>query len=78
MSTDKKIKKINQVVQVLEEMAPYMPPLIKGTEYLFLNKDELYMITPEVESVYTERLAALLKEECRFIKEVYFITKEEK
>lgn len=77
MSQKEKLNKIKQVIDVLNEMAPYVPPPLRGMEYLFLNQGDLYITTITEDNVYRNRLAMLLKEECSFIKNVYFIKKEE-
>jgi hypothetical protein len=77
MSETEKINKIYRIIDTWNEMVPYVPPPLLGTEYLFFNKNDLYMLTNSKDSVYNERLAKLLKEECDFINNVYFVKKEE-
>lgn len=76
MAKKEKIKEIHQIIDTLNEMVPYVPPPLHGTEYLFFHENDLYMTTLNPDSIYTERLARLLKEECSFIENVYFIKKE--
>lgn len=58
-------------------MAPYVPPPLRGMEFILLNKNDLYIRILNQNDVYTERLALLLKEECSFINHIYFIKKED-
>jgi hypothetical protein len=65
--------KIKTIVETIERITPYMPPMLRGTNYLFLHEDILYMSTPSEPGVYQERLKIILKEECPFIEDVYFL-----
>jgi hypothetical protein len=78
MSSKSKIEKINSIIKTMNQLSPYMPPVMAGTEYLLLKGAVLYMSTPNRNELYEERLSSLLKEELSFIKEVKFIVQENK
>lgn len=70
-----KLEKIQNIIEVIDKITPYMPPVLKDTQFLWLQEDTLYMSCLNEESVFQERLGNVLKEELDFIKDVKFLNR---
>jgi hypothetical protein len=72
---DNKDQQKEAIVELVEKLSPYMPPILQNTEYMWFDGETLYMLTDSIDETYHDRLSGILKEEFDFVKEIKFVSR---